>query len=49
MATVRSGDENVTLSQGEGLFVGAGTKIALQSSNSAELFRAVVPDTTKNQ
>jgi mannose-6-phosphate isomerase len=49
MTTIRSGDENLTLSQGEGLFVLAGTKIAIQSNNSAEIFRAVVPNTIKNQ
>jgi mannose-6-phosphate isomerase len=46
---IKTETENATLSKGEGLFVIAGTKIFLQSSNSAELFRVVVPDVTKNR
>jgi len=47
-AMVDYGGRHVPLQKGEGLFVAAGTNASVQSSASANLFRVLVPDVTKN-
>lgn len=47
-AMVDHGGRHVPLQKGEGLFVAAGTNASVQSSASANLFRVLVPDVTKN-
>jgi mannose-6-phosphate isomerase len=43
-----AGDEELVAARGESFFVKPRTRITIQSSGQAELFRVVVPDATKN-